>query len=96
MLDLLHRSTAPISNAYTRMSQCVEQLSGGGENNVYNDSELVGMSPFLQLCLSYDSGNFIDYHIVMTAKIIDQKLTPKNDQLTLDLCNEVREEGSDA
>ncbi|KAJ3929644.1 MAG: hypothetical protein NXY57DRAFT_1092058 [Lentinula lateritia] len=70
------------------MSQCVEQLSGGGENNVYNDSELVGMSPFLQLCLSYDSGNFIDYHIVMTAKIIDQKLTPKNDQLTLDLCNE--------
>ncbi|KAH7867899.1 uncharacterized protein C8R40DRAFT_1075254 [Lentinula edodes] len=50
------------------MSQCVEQLSGGGENNVYNE---------------------------LVAKVINRELTPENDQLTLDLCNKVKDEGSD-
>ncbi|KAJ3902552.1 hypothetical protein F5879DRAFT_805208 [Lentinula edodes] len=31
----------------------------------------------------------------MTAKVINRELTPENDQLTLDLCNKVKDEGSD-
>ncbi|GAW07518.1 Class E vacuolar protein-sorting machinery protein HSE1 [Lentinula edodes] len=33
--------------------------------------------------------------ILLVAKVINRELTPENDQLTLDLCNKVKDEGSD-